>query len=310
MKTIAVYHKTVPNNKNQEKTDILRFFAKGARANNELVTDIHSYECIDSEVAVIQGWVAPGQTITPHGDLRNRIINNQIQKSKYVVGVDSNLFLYADTSNALHYLRYSFNGIFPNTGNYCDSTIDPTRWQKISNNLHIHLKEYRTNGNHILLCMQRNGGWSMDGEDSQDWVNNTVNEIRKYSSRPIVIRLHPGDKETKKIFKAGKPLCKVKFDYGVLLSHNENLLDDLKNCWAVVNYNSSPAVAAAIEGYPVFVTDSDRSQCKEIANTDLSLIETPRMPDRQQWVERLSMSHWNFDELQSGECWAHMKKFI
>jgi len=49
--------------------------------------------------------------------------------------VDSNLFLYANTTNPLHYLRYSFNGVFPTTGIYCDTTIDPCRWQKISQNL-------------------------------------------------------------------------------------------------------------------------------------------------------------------------------
>jgi hypothetical protein len=88
------------------------------------------------------------------------------------------------------------------------------------------------------------------------------------------------------------------------------LLDDLKNCWAVVNHNSSPAVAAAIEGYPIFVTDISKSQCAEIANTDLTQIESPILPNRQQWVERISMFHWKFTELQNGSCWNHMRKFI
>ena len=311
MTRIKVYHKTVPNKKNQEKVDLLNFFAQGARAKKEPVTDAKGYNIIENtDVAIIQGWVAPNQPITPHGDLRKRVIEHQLKNSKYVVGVDSNLFLYANTDNPLHYLRYSFNGIFPNTGIYCDTDIKPDRWKKISKDLKIELKEYRTSGNHILICMQRNGGWSMGGMDNQVWLINTINEIRKHSSRPIVVRLHPGDKETKRIFKAGPPLCKIKFDYGIRLSHHENLLDDLKDCWAVVNHNSSPVVGAAIEGVPIFVTDPLRSQCAEVANTDLSQIENPLMPDRQKWVERLSMFHWNFDELKSGECWQHMRKYI
>lgn len=310
MTSIAVYHKTVPNKKNQEKIDILRFFAEGARAVNESVYDVNDYIYQKTDVAIIQGWVAPGQPITPHGDLRKRVIDTQLSRSKYVVGVDSNLFLYSNTTNPFHYLRYSFNGVFPNTGIYCDTNPDPGRWQKISTDLNISLKDYRTSGNHILLCMQRNGGWSMGTTDSQDWVIKTIAEIRKYSTRPIVVRLHPGDKETKRIFKAGAPLCRVKFDYSVVLSHHENLLDDLKNCWAVVNHNSSPVVGAAIEGYPIFVTDPNNSQCRDIANTDLSQIEDPHLPDRKQWAERISMFHWKFDELRSGECWSHMKQFI
>ena len=158
--------------------------------------------------------------------------------------------------------------------------------------------------------MQRNGGWSMGDLDNQDWALETIKKIRQYSNRPIVIRLHPGDKETKRIIKAGGPLCKLKFDYGVTLSHRENLLDDLKNCWTVVNHNSSPVVGAAIEGYPIFVTDPEKSQCNDIANTDFSKIENPNLPDRQSWVERISMFHWKFDELKSGECWSHMRTFI
>jgi hypothetical protein len=70
-------------------------------------------------------------------------------------------------------------------------------------------------------------------------------------------------------------------------------------------------VAAGIEGYPVFLTDPTRSQAAEIANTDLKLIETPNTEvNRQRWIERLSMFHWNFEELKSGECWAHMRNYI
>jgi len=310
MTSVAIYHLSIPNKKNQEKVDVLKNFSIGAKLNQEVVSDITNYNLINTDVAVIQGWVAPEQSLTPHGDLRSRVIKHQTSRSKFVVGIDSNLFLYANTDNLLHYLRYSFNGIFPSTGIYCDREIDPSRWKNISKNLNLTLKDYRTNGNHILICAQRNKGWSMGRSDVQDWIIQTIAEIKKHTNRPIVIRLHPGDKETKRIFKAGLPLCRVKFDYGVTLSHNENLLDDLKNCWAAVNYNSSPVVGAAIEGIPIFVMDPLNSQCKDVANTDLSKIENPLMPDRQPWVERLSMFHWNFDELKSGECWAHMRKSI
>jgi hypothetical protein len=241
--------------------------------------------------------------------LRNTAINNQLRNKKYVVAVDSNLFLYANKENPLHYLRYSFNGIFPNTGIYCDTNVDPRRWQKISRNLNISLKDWKTKGDHILLLLQRNGGWSMGGFDVQDWAIRTIEEIQKYTDRPIVVRAHPGDKDSLNYLNPRLGRCKIKFGKKVTLSYNKDLVDDLQDCWAAVNYNSSPVVGAAIEGVPIFVTDPDRSQCKEVANTNLSLIETPIMPDRQPWVERLSMFHWNFDELKSGECWTHMRKF-
>jgi hypothetical protein len=309
-KTVAIYHNTVPNAKNQEKLDLLRFFSQGVCAAGDDAIDSNDHQYHSTDVGVIQGWLGQGPATSQHLNLRNTVIQEQLRRNKYVVTADSNLFLYANSSNPLHYLRYSFNGVFPNTGIYCDSVIDPVRWQKISSNLGLHLKDYRTTGEHILVCLQRNGGWSMGNVNIQDWAIDTINTIRSFTNRPIVIRTHPGDRASKGIIQPGHPQCKIKFSKAVRLSTNENLVDDLRNCWAAVNYNSSPVVGAAIEGVPIFVSDPAKSQCAEIANTDLSQIENPTLHDRQRWVERLSMFHWNFDELKSGECWAHMRKFI
>ena len=310
MTTVSIYHKTVPNAKNPEKIDLLKNFSIGVQAAGDNSLDNHSYAYQPTDVGVIQGWLGEGVITTPHLQLRNTVITNQLTNKKYVVAVDSNLFLYSNIKNPLHYLRYSFNGVFPNTGIYCDTAVDPSRWQKISSNLNITLKDYRSNGEHILICLQRNGGWSMGKIDLQDWLVQTIATIRQCSSRPIVIRPHPGDRASKDLIQPGNPKCKVKFSKAVRLSNNENLVDDLRNCWAAVNYNSSPVVGAAIEGIPIFVCNPEKSQSREIANTDLSQIENPLLPNRQQWVERLSMFHWNFDELKSGECWRHMRKFI
>jgi hypothetical protein len=78
----------------------------------------------------------------------------------------------------------------------------------------------------------------------------------------------------------------------------------------VVNHNSSPTIGAAIEGIPVFVSDPERSQARDIANTDLSMIENPIMPDRNNWLARLSMFHWNFEDVESGRAWGHMRKWV
>lgn len=308
---VAVYHRSVPNSKNQEKVDLLRYFSQGVAAVGDTALDVDTYNYVLAPVAVIQGWINENNYDSkrrPHLALRNQVISQSLSAGQHVVAVDSNLFLYADTQNPQHYLRYSFNGIFPNTGNYCDSRIDPVRWNKISQDLDINLKPYRTNGNHILLCLQRNGGWSMGGINVLDWAAHVILELRNYTDREIVIRPHPGDKAARSYIGniGNNPLLKnVRIS-----SPAASLKDDLKNCWAAVNYNSSPVVGAAIEGVPIFVTDVNRSQCREIANTDLSQIENPWLPDRLPWVQRLCMFHWKFSELRSGECWSHMRTFL
>jgi hypothetical protein len=311
MKTVACYHRTVPNAKSQEKIDILRLFSLGVQAAGDKSIDVNDCNYTSSDVGIIQGWLGHNAGLTSHLKLRNTVIKNQLKNNKYVITADSNLFLYANTSNKPHhYLRYSFNGVFPSTGIYCDTQVDTNRWKQVSKDLNISLKDYRTSGNHILLCLQRNGGWSMGNTNIQDWTISTINKIRQYTDRPIIIRPHPGDKQSKAILTPGNPHCRLPFSNNITLSTNQSIIDDLKNCWAAVNYNSSPVVGAAIEGVPIFVADKEKSQCAEIASADLAQIETPVLYERQRWVERLAMFHWNFDELKSGECWSHMRQYI
>jgi hypothetical protein len=169
------------------------------------------------------------------------------------------------------------------------------------------LKDYRDDGRHILICLQRNGGWSMGFTTVSSWAENVLSTLRQHTKRPIVIRAHPGDRQAQHYLKH---LAALSSHYNFSISENKTLLEDLNGCWAVVNHNSSPAVAAAIEGYPVFVTDPARSQCREIANECLADIERPLLPERLSWIQRLAMSHWKFDELKSGAAWHNMRQFV
>jgi hypothetical protein len=309
MKTVAIYHKSVPNGKNLEKIHLLKFFSDGVKAAGDRVLDVDTYSPVNADVAMIQGWLGQPPFTTPHLLLRQKIISNQF--NKHTITADSNLFLYSNNLNPHHYLRYSFDGVFPNTGIYCDTLVDPSRWIKIQQRLNISLKNYRTTGSHILLCLQRNGGWSMGNSDVQDWALSVIKQVRAVSDRPIVIRAHPGDKAASEYLNPMSSKFRLKNIPNIQISPSlRPLTDDLKNCWAVINHNSSAVVGAAIEGYPIFVTDPTKSQCKDIANTNLSQIENPQLLDRQPWAERISMFHWNFNEVKSGECWQHMRKFI
>lgn len=301
---VAYYGGIPPNNSNPEKPAILDNFLRGVSVSNDTAIAHKEMNAIPCDVALIQGFVHEHGKDAPHLRLRKDAVNLQRVNGKRSLIVDSNLFLYANKSNPLHYLRYSFDGVFPTTGFYFDKDVDPSRWEKISKDLNIPLKPYRTSGNHILICLQRNGGWSMRGLDVLKWMNNTIIEIQKYSNRPIIVRAHPGDKKIKQFLKINHR--------GVSLSTKENLVDDLQHAWATVVYNSSPSVASLIEGVPAFLTDPipTHSQSYEVANLGLQNIENPILNDRQSWIERLAMCHWKFDELKSGEAWQFFRRYI
>jgi len=304
--TAVAYYKGIPlKNNNPEKPQILDNFISGVQASGDTAIAHKGTDIIPCDVALIQGFVHEHGKTAPHLQLRKKAYETQIKNNKKALIVDSNLFLYADPKNVNHYLRYSFNGVFPTTGFYFNEHVDPTRWKKISNDLNISLKPWRTSGNHILICLQRNGGWSMRGLHVMEWLDKTIAEIRSYSrKRPIIVRAHPGDKKIRQYLRINHK--------NVTISNSPNLINDLKNAWATVVYNSSPAVASAIEGIPVFLTDPlpTHSQAYPVANVGLSKLETPDFPDRQEWIERLSMCHWNFKELKSGEAWQFFRKYI
>jgi hypothetical protein len=125
------------------------------------------------------------------------------------------------------------------------------------------------------------------------------------SHRPIVVRPHPGDKDAKRYLSSIKTP-------GWKISVNESILGDFRNAHAVVVYNSTPGVAASIEGIPAFITDPNPkiSQAYDVGNYELRLIENPELKERQSWIEKLSMCHWHFEELSNGSAWKHMRQYI
>jgi len=303
MKTVRVYYAGIPaKNTNKEKELVLHNFHLGVPNGQSKEIRTPTWEA--SDLAVMQGWVHANSGRTPHLMFRRQIIDNQKRIGKHTLAIDSNLFLYKDPGNTKTYLRFSLNDVFPTTGTYFTDIIDPRRWQKLKQDIGFDLQPWRGTGEHILVCLQRNGGWSMDGLDVMQWCIQTIKDIKKYTDRPIVVRAHPGDKKSKNYLKLNVP--------NVTISDKPSILDDLKNAWATVVYNSSPAVASAIEGVPVFVTDPNPqiSQAYDVANTDLSLIESPILLDRQPWVEKLAMSHYNFDDLKSGAAWNVIKEYL
>jgi len=312
MRVVSFMAGIPPSNKNPEKPEILVRFVQGVKVVGDegvIWKDAVYNEC---DVAVVQGFTHEASPNTPHLKLRKLIIDTQKAKQKRVVVVDSNLFLYRDPGNYNRYLRYSFDGVFPSTAEYCWNNPDPTRWDKISKTLNMPLRPMRTNGNHILICMQRNGGWSMKGNDIWTWLDNTIEQIRRYSDRPIVVRTHPGDRHTRIFVERNEHPLKLRTMPNVTFSDTKfkTILDDFKNAWATVVYNSSPSVASTIEGIPVFVQDKIDCQAGDVANTDLSLIETPLEFDREPWVRKIAMCHWNFEELTTGQAWSHMRNYV
>jgi hypothetical protein len=307
---IKSYLSSLPTHINgEEKINALTYFAEGANKCGDIATTTRSqiYESCDVGAIIGNAFDAnPSKVRLSHYKVRKMVMDTQTSLGKYWLSVDSNVFIYKNKLNPHRYLRYSFNGVFPATGIYCNENPGNENWNNIKRDYNMDLAPWRKNGNHILITLQRPMGWSMRGYNLMQWLNETFTKIRTYSDRPIIIRWHPGDWKNINLYM---PMLK---QYKAIISpQDRHITQDLVDCWALVCHNSTPSAVGPMEGIPAFITDDPSySQGGDVANTDFSLLENPKLVDRELWIRKLAQCHWSFADLRSGRCWAHMRQWV
>jgi hypothetical protein len=299
MYDVVVYLSSLPRIADRNrKVEVLQAFAAGAQAQGASVLVQTEFKVVDCQLAVILGWV--GTTIRgPHIQLRQNVIDHQRRTGQHVMPIDASCFKFVDTNS--YFLRYSLDGVFYNTNNYANANSSNSKWQQIRQRFNLSLSSWRTQGTHVLVCLQRDGGWSMKGTNMVEWTKQTVQRLRSITNRPILIRPHPKHKIN---------LSELTSMPGVSESVNGSTLQqDLANAWAAVFCNSSSSVAAVLAGIPVFADDDD-CVAWAVANKDLAQIESPVMPDRTQWLNDLSSAHWTDEESRCGAIYQRFVKYL
>lgn len=152
-------------------------------------------------------------------------------------------------------------------------------------------------GENIIICCQheRSLQWS-NMPPVNTWLDQIITQIREHTQRKIIIRPHPRSKvsytATHKNVTIVSPV-KIQNTYD-----DYDFIDLLSNAWAVVNWSSNPAVIAAINGIPVFTGSNSLSA--PIANLNISEIDTPKLPCREQWYNNITYTEWTVDEIKQG----------
>lgn len=303
----VVYVSSVANpHKHPRKVGCLESFGKGVAESGNTVRIERNYRYTPSRLAVILGWIPSGAGGGPNVDLRRQIISEQKKNNQHTMCIDANCWKYIDKESS--YLRYSIGGPFYDRAEYANANSNSDKWREISGNLKVDLREPQTNANgHILVCMQRDGGFAMKSLDPMQWTLSKIDEIRRYTNRRIKIRPHPGAYNMKD-FLPYKQLWK-KREVEVLHPEQSRLIDNLQGAHSAVFFNSSASVAAVCEGIPIFVDDQS-CVSYDVANTDVSTIEAPGTFDREQWLWNLAAAHWSDYEGRTGQIWKKFRPFI
>lgn len=179
-----------------------------------------------------------------------------------------------------HYWRICKNQIHARYWKDCPSD----RFNKF--NLKIKTKDIN-HGKYILVCPSSTGIHIY--LKKTNWLNDTVNEIKKYTDRPIKIREKP-----RKAGTSGPAVADVPLE------------EDLLNAWACVTSCSISAVEAALQGVPVF--SDPKSFAWSISSASLSKIENPSYIDPSSLLHSLAYQQFTPREFSNGTAISILKE--
>ena len=145
--------------------------------------------------------------------------------------------------------------------------------------------------NKILIACQHEKSLQWQGQPPMhEWVNLTIDRIRQYSNRDIVIRPHPRSPLRGKLREGH-----VELPRKITNTYDDFDIDYGYHC--LINHNSGPAVQSVIKGTPVICDSS--SLAFDISNK-FENIENLKFENRSEWLVRLSHTEWTVNELATG----------
>lgn len=143
---------------------------------------------------------------------------------------------------------------------------------------------WKKNGRKILIAKPDEKPMKFYGLDLDQWLEQTVNTIKKYTDRPIEVR----ERNPNRIDRAINDTLQTALDNDV---------------FALVTFNSVAAVESIFHGIPAF-TLAPANAASPVALQDLSKIDSPYYPDKDKlyaWGCHLAYGQFHINELRSGK---------
>ena len=217
------------------------------------------------------------------------------------------------------YYRWSWLSYFHNAGIHYHEQSPRDRWLSLQRDLDIKVCAWQPRGDNILFVMQKPRDNSMQAlrlhwGTFENMLTETVHNIKKYSDRPIVIRLHPNNHAAQMKYLApvmqkfpDLQISKHSIEDDVNWNKGDNSLErDLDEAWAVVGGNSNVLVESACLGVPTYCLH-ETAMAWPVSQPGLHCIEQPNLDiSRTQWLWNMSYTQWRHDEVLMGLPWRHL----
>lgn len=267
----------------------------------------YSEKYTSCDVAVMLGsWKPQRENI--HHIVRSDIAS----KSSCFICIETPL-LGRKVSHPNTYHRVGINGFLNRAAWFGEERDYPNdRLRKLG----IGFKGWKQNrGDKIIVALQLPGDASLRHNDIVEWCKDTVCQLRSKTDRPIEIRTHPAISEKGMSgydqlirYFAFSSYKNISFVDGKTISWQNHI----NNAYCVVSYTSGLSIDAVIQGIPVIACD-EGNFAYNVCEHQIRNIENLKMAkedDVQQWLCNLAYCQWAPHEMQSGECWDHLKSGV
>lgn len=169
-----------------------------------------------------------------------------------------------------------------------DRNLDPDRPKK----LNIDIKHSQNHHAVMIALQHRNSLQTQDIRDWNTWIHTQIDNLQKYTDRPVIIRPHPRDRFGLDIQKNNVVVQTPRALHGTY-----DDFDWSNNYHAVINHNSGPGILAALAGVRPIVDISSLAYPVSISMQD---IEKPYDQNRSQWLIELCHTEYTVEEIRQG----------
>ena len=204
---------------------------------------------------------------------------------------------------------------FLNTGKFYNKNSPSDRWKILKKDQNIQIENF-TDGEYILICLQNRRDSTLNSlynnwSTYEEWFNNLIIEIRKYSDRKIIVRPHldTGSWVLQNILTRNDSSIELSktFRDRTLFEGGKGLEFDIRNSKVVLGYNTNALVEAVCLGKPVIAL-SKESMTWDISNR-LEDIESLNYDiNRTQWLYDMAYTQWTLEEIANGTVWEHLQQ--
>ncbi len=319
---VEIFRRTVKDRRRGASWDLLQYMAEGVRACGDepiIVNENMTGAWQENEMeptAPIGCMFGYGGTNQRHHTKGRRLdlVERAKKKGIYIITFDGGLLSsFGNVHGPDHHWRVSLYSPM-NNGNFLSDNSPADRWEAAKTRWDVKSEPWRKSNQSdpIMFVLQPKDNWSMNELDPIDWFHKVYDKLRPITDRKFIVRPHPNH-----VVAMENRLNEFPEDVEVHIGQKYFKGDEKKyyrfhfqeaitNCHAVVTHNSTASVDSCVRGIPTFVT-SDLAICWPVANTDLNNIETPKYPERTQWLYDLGYKLWSEKEIRDGTVFKRYK---